>query len=655
MKLIGSFAIVVFVMVVSFCSMAQNPETVFPSYTGSRAINEQKLDGGIPWAIGVHSYGVFRAFKHNGQAHDKEGLGYQFNHHPDIVFWKKRYWVSYQGGPTDGAQGDKPPVPYFISHSSDGRSWEAPELLFPAIKFKGEFTYMHSRMGFHVSSSGKLLAISFHGRHKSPNGGGDNGVARVVREIVGIEKNGRVKMGPVYAIRFNHAKTAEDTGLDFYTSASDSEFIKACDELVNNKLVTQQWFEEDRRADLYTANMKTTNDGPNAEAKNTECKAFNWYTLPSGRIVGWWKGAAMAYSDDGWKTVSNINIDYDRLGEHRTAKMWGEKLSSGHYAMVFCLNTRPHNPKTDFSSARSPLVVMSSSDGLSYNSDRSVVFGDIPPGRYVNPPLVGGLNDNRDGGAQYVRGISESNKNKPNTAEPSGDMWLTYSVNKEDIWVSQVPKQVRYSEDKSINDNFQQYSSKNLFGDWIVISPAWAPITLAKEKRNLFMRLQDQDPYEYAKAMRVFPASNRVVVRFSMRCAVVSKGNLQIDITDKSGNVAVRLEIDHKNGLSLLRKDTAIVSQPIQSAKWFNVQIDIDSGKQEYRIAIDGKEIPGSIPFMQTVGSVERLEIRTGQYRMNDFSRVGMWKAYPEYSFPDADEKLPASVFDLDNLTIDRH
>ncbi len=422
---------------------AQSP--AYPTYLGDKERSDGRHDARHPWVIGTHAYGVFRA--HNQDStHDKNGRGYRFNHHPNLVYWNNRYWINYQGGPTDDRESNKPRVPYWITYSSNGQHWEAPELLFPSIRFQGENTYMHSRMGFYVASDGRLLTISFHGLHPTPNGGGENGVARVVREIYGIKDDDRVDMGPIYALRFNADRNQKNTGLPLYTTSSDQEFVAACEELLNDPLVTQQWYEEDRRPDLYTVNEGTPKTGPKAE-EEFAAKAFDWYTLPDDRIVGWWKGGAMASSNDGWQTTNSVSINYDRLNENRSAKMWGQRLSDGHYALVYNTGTQPPNPKSEYSWTRTPMLAVASSDGLRYEEDQAVVFGDVSPTRYINPPDAGGLNDNRDSGPQYVRGISETNQNKPNTAPPSPNLWLTYSVNKQDIWVSEVPLALRHAAD----------------------------------------------------------------------------------------------------------------------------------------------------------------------------------------------------------------
>ena len=52
-------------------------------------------------------------------------------------------------------------------------------------------------------------------------------------------------------------------------------------------------------------------------------------------------------------------------------------------------------------------------------------------------------------GPQYVRGIIEGNGQPPDTA-----MWVTYSVNKEDIWVSRVPIPLQSTVTTPVSENF---------------------------------------------------------------------------------------------------------------------------------------------------------------------------------------------------------
>jgi len=84
-------------------------------------------------------------------------------------------------------------------------------------------------------------------------------------------------------------------------------------------------------------------------------------------------------------------------------------------------NATVYNP----SEFRWPLAISTSKDGLNY-TNLLLVNGEISTMRY------GG--NFKSYGPQYVRGIIEGNG-----VVPDGNMWLTYSMNKEDLWVSKVP------------------------------------------------------------------------------------------------------------------------------------------------------------------------------------------------------------------------
>jgi DNA-binding transcriptional regulator YhcF (GntR family) len=147
--------------------------------------------------------------------------------------------------------------------SADGRTWSSPAVAFPEYQLpeinrdgihiaKGMFAVMHQRMGFHVAPNGRLLTLGFYGycenlRH-SPNSG--NGLGRVVREV---RADGT--LGPIYFIRFNqHAGfDASNTAYPFYRDSKDAGFLAACEALLADKLMTLQWWEEDRGEDGFYA------------------------------------------------------------------------------------------------------------------------------------------------------------------------------------------------------------------------------------------------------------------------------------------------------------------------------------------------------------------------------------------------------------------
>ncbi len=72
-------------------------------------------------------------------------------------------------------------------------------------------------------------------------------------------------------------------------------------------------------------------------------------------------------------------------------------------------------------------MAVTSSDGVNF-ADMRMIQGELPIQRYA------GLH--RSIGPQYVRGISHWADDGSRT---DNAIWLVYSMNKEDIWVSCVP------------------------------------------------------------------------------------------------------------------------------------------------------------------------------------------------------------------------
>ena len=89
--------------------------------------------------------------------------------------------------------------------------------------------------------------------------------------------------------------------------------------------------------------------------------------------------------------------------------------------------------------------------------------------------------------------------------------------------------------------------------DWNIYSGQWAPIRVIDfpSASNKSLALSDQDPYDYARALRVFPKTKQATLSFLLKvCPKQNKnGRLEIDVADRFGNRPVR------RGLCRRRKD----------------------------------------------------------------------------------------------------
>ncbi len=548
-------------------------------YVGETKITDQHYhDGQLRPAVGVHNYQVFRANPTNPTEDDRADNCY--NHAPMLAYWNDTYHFEYIGSKW-GEHGQ--PTQTYLIQSKDGVDWEAPRLLFPAIEYApGETTIAHQRMGFYTSPEGRLLVTCFYGipqgNSDSPNTG--YGVGRAVREI--YKDN---SFGPIYFIRampqagYDAKKEAEF--YPFYTASTDPGFRAAYESLLKNKLVTQQWWEEDRGEDGFFA---LDNSSPGFSAK-----ALSYYKRKDGKTVGLWKAAYAALSDDnGASWTTPVQIDSKPTS---TAKEWGQRTDDGRYAITY----NPM-PKTFF---RYPLAVISSDDGITFDNMLAV---------QTEVPIMRNNGRFKDRGQNYVRGIAEGNGNPPGNTMP-----VVYSMNKEDLWISHVPSPITGKVTKAVDDNFE---GENALDSWNIYSPVWAPVRRAMvEGHNWVLKLSDSEPLDYAKVVRVFPESKKGTVNFRIQLPEMNAGRFEIDLLDAQGNRAFRMGIDGAFRVFDVWDGVTSARTPSKWGIWHDVEVTFDVAKQQYDLSIGGKKIIDDGAFYQKVSSLERIEMRTGFYR----------------------------------------
>jgi hypothetical protein len=275
---------------------------------------------------------------------------------------------------------------------------------------------------------------------------------------------------------------------------------------------------------------------------------------------------------------------------NRNAKIWGQKTSDGRYATIY-------NP----SQFRWPLGISTSDDGLVYR-DLLLVHGEITTMRY------GG--QHKSYGPQYVRGILEGNGTPPN-----GDMWLTYSMNKEDIWVSKVPVPIRAKVNSHINDVFNDLPDGNELDSWNIYSPLMATVKIVKRQDGLkWIQLTDWDRFDYAVAERKIPESKRVEVEFVVAVNQNDKGSLQIEFQNSKGNAGVRLIFDEEGVFKC--KDGYAFSRNIKynANIEYKVTVKLYADKNYYEVYIDDKK-ENEKQFFAPLESIERIVFRTGKRR----------------------------------------
>ncbi len=174
-------------------------------------------------------------------------------------------------------------------------------------------------------------------------------------------------------------------------------------------------------------------------------------------------------------------------------------------------------------------------------------------------------------------------------------------------------------------------------------------MSLASQEENRFVRLQDQDPYDYAKLMRVFPPSTTANLRFRLRPHQSAEDTLEVDVTDRHGYVALRLRLN-AGTLYASQGDQLTTIAEVTPNQWHELALSVDTDQQTYSVRVGGEEKLSDAPFYEKTEALERLEFRTGGFRMDDFSRLGAWPDYPKTTLPNPDTPSPMATFDIDDV-----
>jgi len=598
---------------VSFAAHAQTGSVHEPvRYVGGPVVAQNAHDGQLRPAVGVESFQVMRANRTHPE--ESDGFGWTYNHGPNIVYWNDTFYLEYLSNPVGEHIA---PGQTLICNSKDGRTWGPPQVVFPIYDLLPPdppgTAMMHQRMGFYIAPSGRMIVSAFYGH--APNPFQSGGIGRVVREMF---TDGT--FGPICFIRYNTLSGwgESNTQFPFYKRSSDAGFLEACDALLADHLMVAQWWDEERLDD-DAFSIKT----------RSQRQAFNWFHRQDGAIVGLWKWSMVGLSFDEGKTWSDpIKVPTLQM---TGAKISGRATADGRYALIY-------NPNID-DDHRWPLAIVTSDDGVTFDN-MLCAHGEVPPRRFNGKY--------KDFGPQYNRCIEEGNGQSPGS-----DLWVTYSMNKEDIWVSRIPVPVRHSVEGPVADSFDGLEAGGIVTDWNIYSPRWAPVAVSEvpSASNKSLELRDRDPYDYARAVRVFPESNSISIKFKVQADQNNAGRLEIDVNDRYGNRPVRIVLDE--GGKVVAANGAAEKQlgMYQPGEWRDVSLILDVAVGKFDLAIDGQTVIANGDFAEYVKSVERISFRTGSPRTEPTLR-SVTADTPDVVNPDPDVAVPVAVFHVDDVNI---
>jgi hypothetical protein len=180
-------------------------------------------------------------------------------------------------------------------------------------------------------------------------------------------------------------------------------------------------------------------------------------------------------------------------------------------------------------------------------------------------------------------------------------------MNKEDMWVSKIPIPVRDKQTNHINENF---SNAAYFNNWNIYSPLWCKVGL----ENNVLVLHDSDPFDYAKAERVFPGEKKVAVEFSVTASQDNYGLLHVELADAKGTPCLRLLLDSSGSVLTKQGYRNKSLGKYKAGEKLVIRIELNTSTRFYTVSINGGNPANNLCFAP-VASVERIIFRTGEVR----------------------------------------
>lgn len=526
-------------------------------------------DGGIMPVPGVLNLQIFRASKDAPNLSD--GDGWTYAHHMDLAVWKGRIYAAWNMTLKDE---DRPPSKVVYSTSSDGLNWEKPADLFPR-----EWAWA-CRFYFYLASNNRMLAFC---AAKSNNDGKiseDKKSVLLVREIKADHG-----LGDVYTL-VNPLPGTPDS----FEDSPDSVFVEACREAATKNILLEQ---QDYGVFLGANKMEWHAKTPPYKGFYKFGKALCFFHRGDGKLVGMSKMGFVTISADEGKTWSEPSLPPTLTAG--AAKVWGQRTDDNNYILAY--NPDPKKGK------RFPLVMVHGEDGINFNGMR-VVHGEYSPLRY--PGLY------KDLGYQYVRGIPEwSDDHSFNDRQA---VWLIYSVNKEDIWISRIPLPYKSEETSFTRENFENKPLGPVVEGWNIYCPKWAPVAVINEPGkpgNQCLELRDSDPVDHAQAQRLIPPTGIMKLKFRVR-PMQTHGYLEAALENETGSIALRVLLNPGGTVHLSSPAGLIPLGEHKPGKWMTFSITANSERKQIIVSLDNKQKNTIEMEWKDPGALRKLAFRTG-------------------------------------------
>jgi hypothetical protein len=201
-----------------------------------------------------------------------------------------------------------------------------------------------------------------------------------------------------------------------------------------------------------------------------------------------------------------------------------------------------------------------------------------------------------------------------------------------------------------VADEFANDVVGPLVPGWNTYSPLWGGVSIVAGSDGNHLQLENRDPYDYARADRVFGEASQVTAQFKVMVDAPGAGQLQIELWSPTGDVRpVRIVLTPDGVIGTMNSgaEAAEIGR-FKAGQWVTMKIEADTKSRKYSVMIEGKPAATDLDFAENANALARLVFRTGNYR-----RPAPISAQTRWIDPATDKPTAPARFRVGDVHID--
>jgi len=125
--------------------------------------------------------------------------------------------------------------------------------------------------------------------------------------------------------------------------------------------------------------------------------------------------------------------------------------------------------------------------------------------------------------------------------------------------------------------------------DWNIYQPRWARTAVARfpTAANRSLQLEDRDPYDYAKAVRVFAEAVSARVAFKVLARQTDAGRLEVEVSTTRPR-PVRIVFGSEGRVQAADGSGMVDAGSYRAGSWYRVEIAVSAAGRRYDVSLNG-------------------------------------------------------------------